>query len=391
MSPQFEVAGGPAPIVTREFVGRRAETDDVLSTLSDESRAALRQFSLERMVGYGVDYADAVELRGRVVERQDWCSAATALADTCLHRVDNAPVVAGVPTRITALRRASALLRMSQMMMLSDTAGRRAIHAAAAELYGQAAELLGDRQHVSIETDQGVLRGWLISARDAAVASVVVIGGIEGWSTDFDSLGEALAARGVEALLLDGPGQGETRFAHRHYLSTRWREAYRRAVDFLADRAPGRPIGFVGNSMGGSFAMAVAVADTRIGACCDNGGIGAPWMVPPSIGTFFTKMVAFCGTADAERAVEVWKTVTPLADGPNAGYPLLIVQGGKDPMVSAEMAETLLRHAPTNDKQMVVFSDGDHCVYNHKHDRDVLIADWMRARLRGLPRPQRES
>jgi alpha-beta hydrolase superfamily lysophospholipase len=205
---------------------------------------------------------------------------------------------------------------------------------------------------------------------------------------DFDSLGEALAGRGVDALLLDGPGQGQTRLTHEHYLSVDWRDAYRSAVDFLDRRAPGRPIGIIGNSIGGSFAMAVAVDDPRIRACCDNGGIGAPWTVPPSIGTFFSKMAAMCGPDDADHAVDIWKSVTPLADGPNAGYPLLIVQGGKDPMVSTELAEMLLHGAPTEDKQMIVYSDGDHCIYNHKNDRDALIADWIRARLGAHTSPE---
>ncbi|MBL7501976.1 alpha/beta fold hydrolase [Frankia sp. CNm7] len=384
MSTERDAALDPFPIVIREFVGPRAETDDVTSALSVESRAALRQFSLERTLAYGVDYADAVELRGRVLDGQDWRSAATELADTCLRRVQSAPAVAGVPTRIAYLRRASALLRMSQMMMLSDIPERRVIFAEAASLYEQAADLLVDRTRVSINTDHGTLAGWLIPAGDAAVASVIIIGGIEGYAMDFDSMGEAFAARGVDALLLDGPGQGETRFIHQHYLSTQWRDAYRRAIDFLEERAPGRPIGFVGNSMGGSLAMAVAVDDTRIRACCNNGGIVAPWMVPPSVGTFFSKMVAYCGVVDPEQAVDVWRTVTPAADGPNAGYPLLVVHGRKDPMISTEMAQMLLESAPTDDKQMVVFSDGDHCIYNHRHDRDVLITDWMRARLCGV-------
>jgi hypothetical protein len=117
MSTQHEVAEDLSFIVTREFVGRREETDDTTSTLSAESQAGLRQFSLERMLGYGVDYADAVELRGRVLDGQDWHTAATALADACLRRTQGAPETAGRPTRITYLRRASALLRMSQMTM----------------------------------------------------------------------------------------------------------------------------------------------------------------------------------------------------------------------------------------------------------------------------------
>nr|WP_240982144.1 alpha/beta fold hydrolase [Streptomyces sp. S3(2020)] len=369
------------------FVGSRAETEEAMSRLSVESQAGLRQFSLERMTGYGVDYADAVELRARVIEGQDWHSAATELAGVCLRRAEGTAGAAGKPTQVTYLRRASALLRMSQMMMLSDTAERRVIFARAAELYARAAEASGDRERVTIHTDSGPLVGWLVPAGDTAVGSAIVIGGVEGWAMDFDSIGEALAARGVDALLLDGPGQGETRLAHAHYLTTEWRDAYGRAVDFLDGRSPGRPIGFIGNSMGGSVAMAVAAQDTRIRACVDNGGIHAPWLVPPTMGTFFSKMVAACGTGDPDRAVDVWKTVTPLADGPNTGYPLLVVQGGADPMISTDLAQILLQGAPTADKRMVIFSDGNHCVYNHKHDRDALIADWMTARLRGLPIP----
>ncbi|MFF4656239.1 alpha/beta hydrolase [Streptomyces sp. NPDC001381] len=390
MSAQEKVAEGrTAPVVTLDFVGSRTETEDATSKLPVESQAALRQFSLERMTGYGVDHADAVEVRARVVEGQDWRSACTELAETCLRRVEGATGLghAGRPTRIAYLRRASALLRMSQMMMLSDTAERRQIFARAAAVYAQAAELGADRGRVTLETDQGHMTGWLVPACGNAVASAVVIGGVEGWAMDFDSLGEALAARGVDALMLDGPGQGETRLTHGHHLTAHWGDAYGRAVDFLAERSPGRPIGFVGNSMGGSFAMAVAAREPRIRACVDNGGIHAPWLVPPTMGTFFSKMVAACGTRDPDRAMDVWRTVTPLADGPNAGYPLLVVQGGQDPLVSMELAQVLLRGAPTDDKRMVVFSDGNHCVYNHRHDRDALVADWTVARLCGRPNP----
>ncbi|WP_158852674.1 hypothetical protein [Saccharothrix deserti] len=208
MPSQQGVVEGLTSVVVREFVGRRAETEDVTSTLPVESQAALRQFSLEGTTGYGVDYADAVELRARVLGGQDWRSAATELADACLRRVEAAPETAGAATRIAYLRRASALLRMSQMMMLSDTTERREIFAKAAELYAQAAELRGDRERVTIDTDHGPLAGWLAPAGGNAVASAVVIGGIEGWAMDFHSLGEALVARGVDALLLDGPGQG---------------------------------------------------------------------------------------------------------------------------------------------------------------------------------------
>ncbi|NUP16090.1 MAG: alpha/beta fold hydrolase [Streptomyces sp.] len=370
-----------AKVQTRTFVGRRAELDEVTSTLTIESQAALRQFSLERLMGYGVDYADAIELRARVLDGQLWQDAATAVAQACLDRVSASPEGFGTPTRVVYLRRASALTRMSQVMMLSDTAERREIYRRAADLYAQAADLAGDREQLAVETDEGTLAGWAIPAGENAVASAVVIGGVEGWAMDFDSTGVALAERGVDAFMLDGPGQGESRMSNGVYLTAGWLDAYRHVIDELDRRAPGRPIAVIGNSMGGSFMMALAAADPRIAACCNNGGIPAPGLIPPSIGTFFTKMMAFCASDDAEETSAIWGTVNPVAEGPNAGYPLLVVHGGKDPLVSDDRVDMLVRLAPTDDQEMVVFSDGDHCIYNHRQDRDVLIADWVRTRL----------
>ncbi|WP_425840079.1 alpha/beta hydrolase [Streptomyces fractus] len=375
---------GPDPAKEAEvrvFHGRRTEDEDAPSGLSGESRAALRQFSFERMLGYGVEYADAVELRARVLDGQDWKGAAIALAQVCQDRAATAAGAAGGPTRAVYLRRASALTRMSQVMMLSDTDERRELYAGAVRLYDRAAHITGDRERFTVATGEGVLTGRHLPAGPQAVGSAIVIGGVEGWAMDFDEMGAALAARGVETFLLDGPGQGESRMANSVYLTPNWLSGYRQVVDEVEARAPGRPIGMVGNSMGGSFAMALAAADTRITACCDNGGIAAPGLVPPEIGTFFTKMMAFCDRDTPEESAAVWSSVDPTMPGPNSGYPLLIVHGGKDPLVSDARAQEVLDLVPAGDREMVAFSDGDHCIYNHREDRDLLVADWMRARL----------
>jgi esterase/lipase len=265
--------------------------------------------------------------------------------------------------------------------MLTNTPERGQIFARAATIYGEAAKLRSDRQRVLVETDSGPLVGWLIPAPGGGVASAIVIGGVEGWAMDFDSLGESLAVRGIDALMLDGPGQGESRFNHNHYLSVHWSQAYRSAIDFLERRTAGRGrIGFIGNSIGGSFAMAMASIDERVSACVCNGGVIKPTLARGNT-TFFAKMVAACGTNNEEEALAAWGAVDPIAPTSGRGYPLLIVHGGKDPMIPMAASEMLLAAAPTDDKEMVVFSDGDHCIYNHRDDRDALIADWMRSRL----------
>lgn len=368
-----------ARVTVRQFLGRRTESDEAIARLSVESQAGLRQFSLERLMGYGLAYADAIELRARVLDGEAWEAAATALAEIALKQANAASTGPAQATRILYLRRASALLRMSQMMMLTDPPERRQIFARAASIYGEAAKLLADRQRVAIETNSRPLVGWLIPAPGGGVASAIVIGGVEGWAMDFDSLGEALAVRGIDALMLDGPGQGESRFDHHHYLSLRWSDAYRDAIDFLERRAGGHRIGFVGNSIGGSFAMAMASIDRRVSACVCNGGVIKPTLAQGKT-TFFAKMVAACGTDNEEEALAAWRSVDPVAPA-SRGYPLLIVHGGMDPMIPTVASEMLLKAAPTNHKEMVVYSDGNHCIYNHRDDRDAMIADWVRARL----------
>lgn len=368
-------------IITRTFAGRQPETDEAISRVSPDAQAGLRQFPLERMMGYGVDYADAIELRARVLKGEDWQSTATSLAETCLtlaESLDRDTIRA--PTQEIYFRRASALLRMSQALMLSDSKERCAIFSRAGKLYATAAEMTDECEPIVIDTNDKPLKGWLYHAQGEAVASVVIIGGIEGWAMDFDTQGQAFAARGIDALMLDGPGQGETRFCHGHYLSPNWRDAYTSVIDFLEARALRRPIGFVGNSMGGSIAMAITNEDTRIKACCNNGGPFAPWLAPHGT-TFFSKMMAFCGVDTAEEAVKIWELVTPAEKGSNAEYPLLMVQGGEDLLVTNPIAQMLFDNPPTQNREMVIFSDGDHCIYRHRMDRDILISDWMRQQL----------
>ncbi len=346
-----------------------------------EAQAALRQFSMERLMGYGVHHADAVELRGRVTAGETWQVVATDLAAICLAPPEAPVAPSSRATLANRLYRASALLRMSQMMMLSDDDQRREIFSHAADIYRQAAALTGDREQIIVDTENGPLAGWLYpSQTGSAVGCAVVIGGVEGWAMDFGAQGLELARRGVDALVLDGPGQGESRMVHHHYLTQSWIRSYQGVFDHLATRTGGAPLAFVGNSMGGGLALRLASQDARIVACCDNGGPRAPGRAPPNT-SFFRKMMAHCGDVTEEAAAGIWRTVNPTAPDAAVRCPLLVVHGGWDPLVSTEDAQGVFDWAESADKQMVIFSDGDHCVYNHADDKHNLISDWISDRL----------
>jgi alpha-beta hydrolase superfamily lysophospholipase len=332
-------------------------------------------------MAYGVHHADAIELRARVWSGEPWRAVAEDLAQTCLAPPEAQVSPPSAATRANRHYRASELLRMSQMMMLRDSAERAAIVIQAGDLYAQAASLTGDRERLTVETPNGPLIGWLFKSRlPAAVGRVLVIGGVEGWAMDFGEMGETLAARGLETLMIDGPGQGESRLRLGHYFTRDWERSYGAVLDALEARQPALPLGVIGNSMGGSLAAHLASRDGRIVACCDNGGTSAPFMARANP-TFFQKMTAHVGDVSEDEALEVWKTVKPADIETPVRCPLLVVHGGQDPLVTAEDAGFFFSQAASSDKQMVVFSDGDHCVYNHADDKHALIGDWMVSRL----------
>jgi alpha-beta hydrolase superfamily lysophospholipase len=233
------------------------------------------------------------------------------------------------------------------------------------------------------DTPGGPLVGWFhASQADRAVGRIVVIGGIEGWAMDFGEMARELAARGLDVLALDGPGQGESRMVYGHYLKPGWETAYAAIFDALKAEAPSLPLGFVGNSMGGAVAFHLARHDRRIAAACDNGGGPDPGRDRSDRPTFARKMAAHVGDVSNDESMAVWKTVAPVDGAKALTCPALVVHGALDPVVSDSDAQAMFDSATSEDKCLVIYSDGDHCIYNHTDDKHALIADWMVSRLK---------
>src|SRR5258708_1430016 len=105
-------------VITHSFSGRSAAALAPEGPGAPEAQAALRQFSLERMWGYGVHPADAIDLGAGVPAGGAWRAGARDLAAICLAPPEAPAAPASAATQANRLYRASALLRMSQMMML---------------------------------------------------------------------------------------------------------------------------------------------------------------------------------------------------------------------------------------------------------------------------------
>jgi alpha-beta hydrolase superfamily lysophospholipase len=349
--------------------------------LSTESEAALRQLTHQRLLGYDVEYGDATELRHAVACGVAWADAAIAMADRLLARLGPQSVVMPALARRNLLMRSSALLRIGQIMMLTDTDTRRELYDRAGQLFEEALAIEGLGDRVVIGSGAKRLMGWhMKSSAAGARPSVLLIGGVEGWGMDFYSFGRYFNALGLDALLIDGPGQGDTRFAFAHFLDFDWIEGLRGAVDYLEARNPGGRVGMLGSSLGGNFAMLFTAAEPRIAACCNNGAIRVPFAMRQRK-HFFPKLEAFCGPVAPERTAAVWSGLELTPERVALHCPFLLVQGGLDPLVSVEDSRHVLSWIPVSDRSMHIFADGDHCIYNRPADKMSLIGNWFVERL----------
>ena len=183
--------------------------------------------------------------------------------------------------------------------------------------------------------------------------------------------------RGIDAYLVDGPGQGESRLRWGHYLTRGWMATWRQIVDHVVTRTRTLPLFIVGNSMGGCLVMNYGPTDERIAGICSNGG---PRRAPSLAGDLPSKLKkfhVFCGDVPSETAEEIWGSLNSAQAMASSRQPLLILHGGFDPLVTETEVSEILHMAGSDDRTLVIFSDGDHCVYNHPDDKHNLVGDWI--------------
>ncbi|WP_165367688.1 alpha/beta hydrolase family protein, partial [Phytoactinopolyspora endophytica] len=236
-------------------------------------------------------------------------------------------------------------------------------------------------EHLHIPYRDGTLGGWLTlpaGAAEAPVPVVVIFGGFDGWREEYHVGATYLNQRGIATLLLDGPGQGESRLFGNLVLDRDFTKAFAVVIDHLADDPRVGQVGMWGNSMGGYLAAAVAAADARVAACCVNGGTVRPAEILDRFHRFTSKVQPLLGIPDPDEATEaIGAYVLDEDELADLTCPLLVLHGTPDQVFLVENARQLYDLAASTDKTWREWADGDHCIYNHSHEKHTLVADWF--------------
>lgn len=349
------------------------------------NEAHKRAMPPQRLLGNGMDHADVVELYRRVDEGERWQHAAAELGDRDVERARRAERRGHLVSARSWYLAGSACYRFGQVPLLDSDPLKTTMYRSLVDAYAHAGRLTDPAvEHVDIPWGGGHLMGWLLRPRAAVPPpTVIVVGGFDGWREEYHTGATYLVERGIAVLLVDGPGQGETRLFGGLTMGLDVTDAFSAMVDHvqrdtrLADR-----VGIWGNSMGGFLAAAAAAADSRIDACCVNGGTVSPVEFPRRFPRVVDKIALLLGADDPDRAMQTLARLTlSYEDLSRLRCPLLVLHGTPDQVFLVENARRLHDGAAAADKTWLEWPDGDHCLYNHSLQKHTAIADWFSDRL----------
>ena len=358
----------------------RAGGDAPPGAPSPLDEAMLRAYTIERAIDYGCSVDDASTLRRRAAERGGWVRTAIGLAEDDLERAA-ADAVAGRTHDASAWSlRAAACLRLAQSALEDDVPAR-------IDAYRRQRDAFASGMREAARPADGfdvVFHGaphrawWFVPGRDDAPPSAVIVwGGADGWCEAFHPSVDAYLRRGLAVCLLGLPGQGWSRLAHGSRLGDDVGAMVAAAFDALVARGarPGA-YGVVGHSMGGTLALAAAIADPRIVACGTNGGSVA--LAEGLAGN--ARVAARVGAMVGGDAADALRTIAALgleARIREARADVLVLQGGRDPLVPDAHAQRLLDACRPGQATLEYWPEGVHCLYDRATERNAVLADWF--------------
>jgi dienelactone hydrolase len=333
----------------------------------------------------GASYADVHETLGRIrsLKPEAWANEWRRTAERFDRLGREAADGGRAATACELLVKASNYYRFAEMSLLADTPAREALQQASIDAYVLAGQFMDPPlERVCLSVNGGESPAYLRVPRGVGRPPIaLIIPGLGMVKEHGDFPDEVLLARGIAAMTVDLPGQGESR---RHFTLNQANALtiIESAIDYLM----GRPdldterLGVLGTSLGAAAAMLAAARDRRIKAVVEIAGFYYPtaWWdrFPPGIKEFLRYVM---GAADERELIEMVRPVNLRGHVQRIRCPLLVVHGQQDPIVPFEESELIFNEAQPP-KERFIFAAGDHGCVNVGEARP-LIGDWLASTL----------
>lgn len=355
--------------------GRNGNADS--EAFAKEQESLRRAMPTQRLIGGGMRADDALLLHSLTSNGVAWQDAAIWLGERnmLLAQSARAPEVAKAWYRY-----ASASYRFGHGAIPVDNDEKRRIHGYMVDAFARAAALDDPvTEKLSVDWNDGKLCGWLMRPTGSgSYPAVIIMGGFDGWREEYYSGAVRLVEAGIAVALFDGPGQGETRLQHGVFLGVDFPQAFSQIAQTLRQYAGiNGEVGIWGNSLGGYLAARVAAEDPSISAVCINGGSYNPIELPHRFPRFWSKVEALFGLDSQDAAEGRMAHFTLEGVAQNIRCPLLQLHGVPDQVFLLENARRIYDEAASENKTLLIWDDGDHCIYNHTEEKNLVVADWF--------------
>lgn len=344
-----------------------------------------RVMPMGRLIGNGIDHIDYARLIQAVDEGENWIEVCERLGDEAADMAEKNMPNGNKLTARTFYLNATALYRIGQYTIVPDIPKKIDMYRKLIDCYGKAAKLFDPPiEKVEIPFRGNRMTGWLRLPKGANndCPAVVSVGGADGWREEHQNYSNFFVERGLAYLMIDGPGQGETRLFNKAYMPIDVEKAFTAAIDYLYDDdRVGKNIGIAGWSFGGYLVARTATFSKNLKACCVVGGSYDPTEIFNNLPHFIHVFQALLGKDEAEtRKMLAYFNLKGICK--NISCPLMIIHGKPDFIFSADSVQKIYDEASSVDKQIKIWDDGEHCVTNHLTEVICLISDWFADRLK---------
>jgi 2,6-dihydroxypseudooxynicotine hydrolase len=342
---------------------------------------------IPRYEATGVDPNDLRALMQRIERWDDWCrlwSEEGARHEAMGHGARKAGFER---TATDAFVRASIYYHYGKHLFADRPDEFRAAHDAMLRCYSAAAAGFDPpMERLEIPYQGAKMAAWLRKPRGVAKPPVaIILPGLDACKEELHAWADGFVDRGLAALTLDGPGQGETSF---HLPVTHeWGPVIGAVIDMLEPRADvdGDRVGVVGQSLGALYAPLAAAGEPRLKACIANcgpfdWGVVLPKMPKVSQEVFRVRS----HSRTIEECHERGKALTLEGRAQNIRCPLLVVFGAGDRLIAPEEGERLAR-AASGPSELVVYPEGNHVCFNISYKFRPLTGDWLAKTLNATP------
>lgn len=350
--------------------------------MADETLSYLWNINTHRFLAEGINYRDLLDLRERITTIGEWPARWSEMA-VHYEQLGDAALASGfIATAGANLTRAALHHFFAQFLLWDDPATKRAMIEKAALTLRRAAPYL-DPPLRPLEIPFGAVRmpGYLrLPAGIHKPPCVLLLNGLDTTKEEQLVISTLCIQRGLATLMFDGPGQGEAFSQMKMWPG--YVEAVQAALDFaerLPEIDPDR-IAVIGRSLGSHYAARIAAIDDRVKVAVSWGAmfhLRNFLSIPPLTRAGFLFVT---GSKSVEEAEPYVRSIDLSEFAPKITCPLMIVNGGRDPITPPENVE-MMRTAVKAPTEVLFIPDSNHCIHDRPHICRPAIADFVQKHI----------